>query len=127
MGYILPDCCFKDKPLGNILQGFSKVEDPGQSLLRMRGETPTLASHVGNLMQIHQREHHRVEHGEHLFHPLDFGEALTSVEASLDNGSFPGYTLKKEKEYPFRMHEREMAPERSIVSPTDGLRERRSV
>jgi TniQ len=48
------------------LQGFSKVEDPGQSLVRMRGETPTLASDVGNLMQIHQGEHHRVEHGQHL-------------------------------------------------------------
>jgi hypothetical protein len=49
-------------------QGFSKVEDPGKSLVRMRGETPTLASDVGNLMQIHQGEHHGVEHGQHLSH-----------------------------------------------------------
>jgi len=25
-------------------QGFSKVEDPGQNLIRMRGETPILAN-----------------------------------------------------------------------------------
>ena len=36
--------------------------------MRMRGETPTLAGDVGNLVQIHQREHYRVEHGQHLSH-----------------------------------------------------------
>src|SRR5205823_5189337 len=48
---------------GPCKQGFSKVEDPGQGLLRVRSEAPTLASDIRNVMQIHQGEHHRVEHG----------------------------------------------------------------
>ena len=49
-------------------QGFSKVEDPSQGLMWVRGEASALASDVRDLMQIHQGEHDRVEHGEHLSH-----------------------------------------------------------
>src|SRR5258708_12644782 len=49
-------------------QGDSKVEDPSQGLVRMRSEAPTLASDVGNLVQIHQGEHEAIEHGQHLRH-----------------------------------------------------------
>ena len=49
-------------------QGFSKVEGPGKGLIRVRGEAPTLASDVRDLMQIHQGEHDGVEDGEHLSH-----------------------------------------------------------
>ncbi len=49
-------------------QGFSKVEDPGKGLVRVKGEAPNLASDVRDLVQIHQGEHHRVEHGQHLSH-----------------------------------------------------------
>src|SRR5207248_1012345 len=49
-------------------QGFSKVEDPVERLVRVRSETPELASDVRDLMQIHQGEHHGVEHRQHLGH-----------------------------------------------------------
>ena len=55
-------------PNSPSIQGNSKVEDPGQGLIGMRGEAPELASDVGNLMQIHQGEHDAVEHGQHLSH-----------------------------------------------------------
>jgi len=51
-----------------LSQGDSKVEHPSQGLVRMRSEAPTLASDVGNLVQIHQGEHEAVEHGQHLRH-----------------------------------------------------------
>src|SRR5260370_7780401 len=51
-----------------LRQGDSKVEHPSQGLVRMRSEAPTLASDVGNLVQIHQGEHEAVEHGHHLRH-----------------------------------------------------------
>jgi hypothetical protein len=53
---------------GKLEQGFSKVEDPSQGLVRMRSEAPTLASDVGNLVHIHQGEHEAVEHSQHLGH-----------------------------------------------------------
>ena len=54
--------------LPSELQGDSKVEDPGQGLVRMRGEAPTLASDVLDLVSIHQSQHEAVEHGQHLSH-----------------------------------------------------------
>ena len=59
-----------------IRQGFSKVEDPGQGLVGMRGEAPQLASNVGDVMQIHQREHHRVEYRQHLSHRREAHAAI---------------------------------------------------
>jgi len=54
----------------------SKVEDPGQGLVGVRGEAPELASNVRDLMQIHQREHHRVEHRQHLSHRWEADAAI---------------------------------------------------
>src|SRR5260370_22657510 len=44
----------------------SRSKHPGKRLVRVRGEAPALASDVRDLMQIHQREHGRVEHSQHL-------------------------------------------------------------
>src|SRR5437667_12803706 len=44
----------------------SRSKHPGQGLVRMRSEAATLTSDVVDVMQIHQGEHHRVEHGQHL-------------------------------------------------------------
>ena len=68
--------------------GFSKVDDPVERLVRVRGETPDLASDVRDLMQIHQREHHAIEHREHLGHKreadaatiLPYGHIAAPVE-----------------------------------------------
>lgn len=39
------------------------------------------------------------------------------LEASLDNSHSPGYLLKKETEFLFRIKAREMAPGRSVIAP----------
>ena len=57
---------FKDIPLRD--QGFSKVEDPGQGLVRVRGKAPTLASDMRNLVHIDQGKRDEVSHGQHLRH-----------------------------------------------------------
>src|SRR3989442_1416428 len=44
----------------------SRSKHPGECLIRVRGEASALASDVRDLMQIHQEEHDRIEHGQHL-------------------------------------------------------------
>ncbi len=51
-----------------VTQGFSKVDDPCKRLIWVRDEAPDLASDVGNLMPIHQREYYGVEYSERLSH-----------------------------------------------------------
>jgi hypothetical protein len=50
--------------VNDVQQGFSKVEDAGEGLVRRRGEAPTRARDIGNVMPIHQGEHYR--HMQHL-------------------------------------------------------------
>ena len=49
----------------------------------MRGEAPALASDVGNLMQIHQGEHHGVEDSEHLRHRWEADAALILAQGHI--------------------------------------------
>src|SRR5260221_9373607 len=84
------------------IQGFSKVEDPGQGLVRVRGEASELASDVRDLMPIHQREHHGVEHSQHLSHQreadtttiLPQGHIATPVE-TIFHGPMRANQLRK--------------------------------
>src|SRR5437763_3721163 len=54
----------------------SRSTDPSEGFVRMRGEAADLARDVGNLMQIHQGEDHRVEDREHLSHRWEADAAL---------------------------------------------------
>src|SRR5437868_15529173 len=66
----------KNDELPTESQGFSKVEDPVERLVRVRSETPDLTSDVRDLMQIHQGEHDGVEHREHLGHRREADAAV---------------------------------------------------
>ena len=48
-------------------QGFSKVvvKHPSESFTRMSREAAKLASHIGNVLQIHEGKHHGVENRQH--------------------------------------------------------------
>lgn len=41
----------------------------------MRGETTQLPSHGGNLVQVHERKNHGIEHGQHFHHRNDADSA----------------------------------------------------
>jgi hypothetical protein len=55
-----------DSPGARQARASQKSEQPVKRISKMRRKAPNLASHVSNLMEIHQGKDHGIEHGKDL-------------------------------------------------------------